>query len=77
LAYEIRFWDALGNWFIGANLDIVQPDTSSSSIYDILNIERSDSEGSPVWPEKQVFSSQLGYEITNLQCTTDDNGGIF
>ena len=62
---------------ISANLNIVQPDTSPSSIYDILNIERSDSEGSPVWPEKQVFSSQLGYEITNLQCTTDDNGGIF
>jgi hypothetical protein len=62
---------------ISVSLVLVHPVMSSPLIYDILNIQRSDSEGSPVWPEKQVFSSQLGYEIINLQCTTDDNGGIF
>jgi len=31
----------------------------------------------PVWPEKQVISSRLGYEILNLNCMGDDNGGIF
>ena len=62
---------------INASIDLVQPVTSSSLIYDILSVQRLEAEGSPVWPEKQVFSSQLGYQILNLNSVSDDNGGIF
>jgi hypothetical protein len=62
---------------ISASIDLVQPVVSSSLIYDTLSIQRLDAEDVPVWPEKQVFSSQLGYEILNLNCISDDNGGIF
>jgi hypothetical protein len=61
---------------ISASLVLVHPVMSSSLIYDILNIQRSDYEGSPVWQEKQVFSSHLVYEIISLKCTTDGNGCI-
>jgi hypothetical protein len=50
---------------------------SSGTIYDTLYVQRLDAAGSPVWPEKQVISSRLGYEILNLNCMGDYNGGIF
>ena len=62
---------------ISASIDLVHPVISSSLIYNTLSVQRLDAEGATVWPEKQVFSSQLGYEILNLQNVTDDTGGIF
>ena len=62
---------------INSRIDLVHPNISSSLIYDILYVQRLDAGDLPVWPEKEVFSSQLGYQIINLQCTTDNNGGIF
>jgi hypothetical protein len=62
---------------ISASIDLVHPVMSSSLIYDTLSVQRLDAEGSQIWPEKQVFSSQLGYQILNLNCISDDNEGIF
>jgi hypothetical protein len=62
---------------INSRIDLVHPNISSPSIYDILYVQRLDAGRLPVWPEKEVFSSKLGYQIINLQCTTDNNGGIF
>jgi hypothetical protein len=62
---------------INCRIQLVQPDVSSGTIYDTLYVQRLDAAGSPVWPEKQVISSRLGYEILNLNCMGDYNGGIF
>jgi len=61
---------------INCRIQLVQPNAGSGTIYDTLYVQRLDAAGSPVWPEKQVISSRLGYEIINLQCTADGSGGI-
>ena len=61
---------------INCRIQLVQPNAGSGTIYDTLYVQRLDAAGSPVWPEKQVISSRLGYEILNLQCTADGSGGI-
>jgi hypothetical protein len=61
---------------INCRIQLVQPNAGSGTIYDTLYVQRLDAAGSPVWPEKQVISSRLGYEILNLQCTSDGSGGI-
>jgi hypothetical protein len=61
---------------INCRIQLVQPNAGSGTIYDTLYVQRLDAAGSPVWPEKQVISSRLGYEIINLQCTADGSGGV-
>lgn len=61
---------------INCRIQLVQPNPGSGTIYDTLYVQRLDAAGSPVWTEKQVISSRLGYEIINLQCTADGSGGI-
>ena len=61
---------------INCRIQLVQPNAGSGTIYDTLYVQRLDAAGSPVWTEKQVISSRLGYEILNLQCTADGSGGI-
>ena len=61
---------------INCRIQLVQPNAGSGTIYDTLYMQRLDAAGSPVWPEKQVISSRLGYEVLNLQCTDDGSGGI-
>jgi hypothetical protein len=61
---------------INCRIQLVQPNAGSGTIYDTLYVQRLDAAGSPVWPEKKVISSRLGYEIINLQCTADGSGGI-
>jgi hypothetical protein len=61
---------------INCRIQLVHPDADSGTIYDTLYVQRLDAAGVTVWPEKQVISSRLGYEILNLQCTADGSGGI-
>jgi len=62
---------------ISASLVLVHPDMSSSLVYDILNIQRSDSKGSPVWRRNRCFPANWVMKLLIYNVLRMINGGIF
>jgi hypothetical protein len=68
--------DGLGG-IIRIRIEAIPPYGDPSLKRNIIYVQRLDKEGIPIWPEKQVFSTQELYQISNLKYIADGSGGIF
>jgi len=67
--------DGLGG-SIRVRVEVDPPSGPPNQKRNILYVQRFDSLGSPLWPEKQVLATLEHYQLGNLKYTGDGKGGV-